>query len=280
MESHAKCELDYARKPQDLLAATRFSELRCGRSHWRQMRRVRMQLGYAFAPEFAPKLQRAVCRRRVANTITLAFTENQNFMASTDPRIDAYIAKSAEFARPILNHLRKLVHRGCPKVEETLKWSMPAFVYKGLLCSMAAFKQHATFGFWKQELVVGKGAKKGAMGQMGRITSLQDLPGDKILFGYIRRAVELNEEGVKNPSRNRARRGEKREIQVPDFLVAALKKNKKAQSNFVNFSYSHKREYVDWIAGAKRQETQRKRLETALAWIAEGKPQNWKYMRC
>jgi uncharacterized protein YdeI (YjbR/CyaY-like superfamily) len=201
-------------------------------------------------------------------------------MGKKDPRIDAYIARSAGFAQPILIHLRELVHRGCPEVEETLKWSMPSFVYKGMLCGMAAFKQHATFGFWKHKLVVGKTGEKEGMGQFGRITSVKDLPAQKVLLGYIRKAVALNEAGIKAPKPTRAKPGEKRELAVPDYLVAALKKNKRAQANFESFSYSHKKEYVEWLTGAKREDTRQKRLKTALAWIAKGKSQNWKYMRC
>jgi uncharacterized protein YdeI (YjbR/CyaY-like superfamily) len=201
-------------------------------------------------------------------------------MGKRDTRVDAYIAKSAGFAQPILNHLRELVHRGCPEVEETLKWSRPSFVHKGLLCGMAAFKQHATFGFWKHELVVGKTGEKEGMGQFGRITSLKDLPAEKVLLGYIRKAVTLNEAGIKAPAPTRAKPGEKRELAVPDYFVAALKKNKTAQANYENFSYSHKKEYVEWLTGAKREDTRQKRLQTALAWIAEDKSQNWKYARC
>jgi uncharacterized protein YdeI (YjbR/CyaY-like superfamily) len=197
-------------------------------------------------------------------------------MGKKDPRVDAYIAKSAGFAQPILNHLRELVHRGCPEVEETLKWSMPSFVYKGLLCGMAAFKQHATFGFWKHELVVGKTGEKEGMGQFGRITSLKDLPTKTVLLGYIRKAAALNDAGIKAPARTRI----KPELAVPDYFVAALKKNKRAQANFDKFSYSHKKEYVEWLTGAKREDTRQRRLQMALAWIARGKTQNWKYMRC
>jgi uncharacterized protein YdeI (YjbR/CyaY-like superfamily) len=201
-------------------------------------------------------------------------------MGKRDPHVDAYIAKSPEFAQPILTHLRELVHRGCPEVEETIKWSMPSFVYKGMLCGMAAFKQHATFGFWKHELVVGKAGEKEGMGQFGRITSLKDLPSSKVLLEHIRKAAALNDAGIKAPSRIRAKPGEKRELAVPDYLVAALKQNKAAQANFEKFSFSHKKEYVEWLTGAKREETRQKRLQNALAWIAEGKSQNWKYMRC
>jgi uncharacterized protein YdeI (YjbR/CyaY-like superfamily) len=201
-------------------------------------------------------------------------------MPSTDPRIDTYIGKSAEFARPILKHLRALVHQGCPEVEETLKWSMPSFVHKGILCGMAAFKQHVTFGFWKHELVVGKDGDKQAMGQFGWITSLNDLPSDQTLLQYIRKAAQLNDAGTQPASRVRSKPRPNRELIIPDFFIAALKRNKKAQANFEKFSYSHKKEYVQWLTEAKREETRQRRLETALAWIAEGKSQNWKYARC
>lgn len=200
-------------------------------------------------------------------------------MGIKDPRVDAYITKSASFAQPILEHLRELVHRGCPDVDETIKWNMPAFLYRGILCMMAAFKQHATFGFWNGKLVVGKNAEEAGMGQFGRFTSLKDLPSDKALLGYIKKAVELKEAGVKVP-RERAKPGENRQVVVPGFLAAALKQNKQAERNFENFSYSHKKEYVEWLTGAKREETRQKRLKTALAWITDGKPQNWKYMSC
>jgi uncharacterized protein YdeI (YjbR/CyaY-like superfamily) len=201
-------------------------------------------------------------------------------MGKKDPRVDRYIADAAEFARPILNHLRALVHEGCPEVEETLKWSMPSFVYQGLLCGMAAFKQHATFGFWKHELVLGQSGQAEGMGQFGRLTSIKDLPSDKRLLGYIRKAAKLNKAGTKAPTRQRAKPGARREIVVPDYLAKALKKNAAALANFERFSYSHKKEYVEWLTAAKREDTRQRRLATAVAWIAEGKPQNWKYGRC
>ena len=202
------------------------------------------------------------------------------FMPTKDPRIDAYIAKSADFARPILNHLRKLVHNACPDVEETMKWNFPHFVHHGILCGMGAFKQHCTFGFWKRELVLGKdlGARReDSMGQFGRITALADLPSEKILLGYIRKAAALNEAGVKSPARKPKA---KKPLAVPADFMAALKKNKVALATFENFSPSHKREYVEWITGAKRVETRNSRLATAIAWLAEGKSRHWKYANC
>jgi uncharacterized protein YdeI (YjbR/CyaY-like superfamily) len=207
-----------------------------------------------------------------------------------DPRIDAYIANSAEFARPVLNHLRQLVHEGCPGVQETLKWSMPAFEYKGLLCGMAAFKQHCTFGFWKHELLVGparpaSGRKshgatstaKEAMGEFGRITSLSDLPPRRVLLGLVRKAARLNEEGVKVP---RPPRKPPQSLVVPADLAAALKKNKSAAAHFEQFSYSKRKDYIEWLTTAKADETRSRRLATAVEWIAQGKSRNWKYERC
>jgi uncharacterized protein YdeI (YjbR/CyaY-like superfamily) len=198
-------------------------------------------------------------------------------MPTIDPRIDAYIAKAAAFARPILKHLRKVVHAGCPEVEETIKWGMPHFEYKGPLCGMAAFKQHCSFGFWKGELVI-EGRAKGAeaMGQFGRLTALADLPSEKLLVGYIRKAADLNEAGIKRPSPAKAK--VKKALEVPDYFQAALTKNRKAQQTFEGFSPSHRKEYVEWITEAKREETRAQRIKTAIEWLAQGKSRNWKYV--
>lgn len=202
-------------------------------------------------------------------------------MQSNDPRIDAYIEKSADFAKPILEHIRRLVHKACPDVEETWKWSFPHFDYKGMLCSMAAFKQHATFGFWKQSLLEQSAfpAEKTAMGSFGRITSKKDLPSDKVIIGLIQQAMELNEKGIK-AAKPRPTAAAKTELPVPDDLAAALSKNKKARSQFDKFSYSHRKEYIQWITEAKTEPTRNKRLATTLEWLAEGKSRNWKYEKC
>ena len=194
-------------------------------------------------------------------------------MAKKDPRVGAYIKKAQPFARPILQHLRRLVHRACPDAEETIKWRSPFFERKGIICFMAAFKEHAVFGFWKGALLFGK-KNKGAMGHFGRITSMKDLPGDRELIGYIKKAAELNERGVQ---RKRPARGTQK-VTVPADLKAALAKNVKARKTFENFSYSHKKEYVQWITDAKRDETRKKRLKTAIDWLSQGKPQNWRYL--
>ena len=201
-------------------------------------------------------------------------------MGTRDDRVDAYIAKSAEFARPILNHLRDVVHAACPEVEETMKWSRPHFVYKGMLCGMSAFKEHCAFGFWNHSLVLEKCRDdvKDGMGQFGRITQVSDLPSKKILSGYIKEAMKLNDTGVKSPTRSKLKTP--RDVVVPDDLRSALQKNKKALATFEKLSPSHKREYIEWITEAKTDATRTRRLETAIEWMAEGKPRNWKYMNC
>lgn len=198
-------------------------------------------------------------------------------MGNTDPRVDAYIEKSAEFARPILNHLRKLVHANCPEAEETIKWGTPHFEYKGLLCGMAAFKQHCTFGFWKGELVVDGEQRDEAMGDFGRIASLKDLPRDSVLAEYIKQAAALNDRGV--PAPHMAERKRRPELPVPDDLARALSENTRAKATFDKFPPSQRREYIEWITEAKTDATRQRRLATALDWMAEGKPRNWKYMK-
>lgn len=196
--------------------------------------------------------------------------------------IDNYIAKAADFAKPILTHIRELVHKTCPDVEEKMKWSFPHFDYKGeMMCSMAAFKQHAVMGFWKAALMKEKALieaarSESAMGHLGRITSLKDLPPDKKLAAYIKEAMQLNDNGIKLPSKPAA---EKKEIEVPEYFTKALKKNKKAWQVFSDFSYSHKKEYVQWITEAKTEVTRDKRMASAIEMLAEGKSRNWKYAR-
>ncbi|HVF72730.1 MAG TPA: YdeI/OmpD-associated family protein [Chthoniobacterales bacterium] len=198
-------------------------------------------------------------------------------MPTKDPRIDAYIAKSADFAKPILKHLRKVVHAGCPDVEETLKWSMPHFDYKGVMCGMAAFKEHCSFGFWKESLVLGDGEtrEKNGMGSFGCIKSLSDLPKEKTLIGYVKKAAALNEAGIKAPGRTQPKKREP--IEMPADFGAALKKNAKARKHYEAFAPSKRREFLEWITEAKREETRKQRLATSMQLLEEGKPRHWKY---
>jgi uncharacterized protein YdeI (YjbR/CyaY-like superfamily) len=198
---------------------------------------------------------------------------------SRDPRVDAYIASKAEFAKPILTHLREAIHAACPEVEETLKWSMPSFLYKGrILAGMAAFKQHATFGFWRSSEVVGEtGIEHDAMGQFGRIASLADLPDEPILDSLIRKAMAVLDAG---PAPRKPKNPPKPAPETPEDLRAALDAEPKAAATFDGFPPSCRREYVEWVVEAKRPETRSKRIAQAVEWMAEGKRRNWKYEAC
>jgi hypothetical protein len=199
-------------------------------------------------------------------------------MPTIDPRIDAYIAASPEFAQPILTHLREAIHASCPEVEETMKWSRPHFEYHGLLCGMSAFKAHCGFGFWKGALMFPGMDEREAMGHFGRITSVKDLPSKKDLAAYIKKAMKLNEEGVAAPAR--ARPAAPRPLNVPDYFLAALKANEAGLEKFNASSTSFKREYVDWLEEAKTEATRERRMAQAVEWIGEGKGRNWKYEKC
>ncbi len=200
-----------------------------------------------------------------------------------DKRIDAYIAKAQPFAQPILKKLRELIHKGNPEVTETIKWGMPSFDYKGPFCSFASFKQHAVFGFWKYKLIkdpkgyLGEIFNKGgeSMGNLGRMTSLKDLPPDKFIIDFVKQAKKLNDDDVKMERIVKP----KKPLVIPPSFTKELKQHKKAYAVFENFSPSHKREYVEWITEAKSAETRNKRMEQAVAWMTEGKHRNWKYER-
>jgi uncharacterized protein YdeI (YjbR/CyaY-like superfamily) len=198
-------------------------------------------------------------------------------MGKRDPRVDAYIANAADFAQPILTDVREAVHAACPNVEETMKWRFPHFVYKGMLCGVAAFKQHAALGFWKGELVTGRGRGADAMGQFGRLTKRSDLPTAAALRALVKKAAELNEQGVKVP--RVPKKPAPKTVTVPPVLSAALRKHKKAHAGFAGLSPSQKREYIEWITEAKTEETRARRLAQAIEWMAEGKSRNWKYER-
>jgi len=198
-------------------------------------------------------------------------------MTNHDPRIDAYIEKSAAFARPLLVELRARVHAVCPEVVETIKWSMPFFDYHGPLAHMAAFKKHCAFGFWKHALVVGDDPKaQEAIASYGSLTGLEQLPTRAQFAKQVKLAMKLNEQGValakpKKPARKPA-------ASAPEF-ARALARNKNANAGFEGLAPGQQREYVEWIAEAKQESTRDRRIEQALEWLAEGKPRHWKYMK-
>ena len=204
-------------------------------------------------------------------------------MKNTSPKVDAYIAKKAEFARPILRKLRDLFHEACPEIQETIKWGFPHFEHKGIVGSMAAFKQHVSFGFWKGRIMrdpegLFKGIGKTNMNML-KVKQLADLPADDILITYIKEADELNDKNKKIPGDNPKVKKTSKELEVPGYFIAVLNKNKQAFETFDDFSYSNRKEYVEWISEAKTETTRQKRLATAIEWLAEGKPRNWKYMK-
>ena len=201
-------------------------------------------------------------------------------MGKRDRRVDAYIAKSQEFAKPILTYLRDVIHEGCPDVVETMKWSSPTFEHYGIMVGFQAFRQHCVLGFWKSPLLAlnGKPLSKelvSGAGQFGKLTSVRDLPSRSKLVKLVRDAAKLNESGVSVPRRPRS---VPTPVKVPADLSKALHTNARAKTTFESFSLSHKREYVEWIAEAKTPETRRRRLDTTIGWLSEGKSRNWKYI--
>jgi uncharacterized protein YdeI (YjbR/CyaY-like superfamily) len=201
-------------------------------------------------------------------------------MGKKDPRVDAYISKSQEFARPILEYIRETVHKASPDVEETIKWGFPHFDYKGMMCSMASFKQHCAFNFWKASIMkdpekILDVKRENAMGHFGRIVSIKNLPKNKIFVKYIKEAAKLNDDEIKLPAKGKSK--ENKELVIPDYFTNKLKKNKKASATFTVFSNSHKKEYLEWISEAKTDETRDKRIQTTIEWLAKGKSRNWKY---
>lgn len=202
-------------------------------------------------------------------------------MPNYDPRIDAYITKSKPFAQPILTHFRELVHKACPDVEETIKWGAPFFQYEGEnMCMMASFKEHCAVGFWKAKLMSNPTLQENAqgetaMGHLGRLTSIKDMPSDRSITADIKEAMKLNEQGIKLTKKPT----QKEEIPVPDYFKKALTKNKKAKTAFEEFSLSHRNEYVQWITEAKTETTRDKRMAQTIEWLSEGKSRNWKYTK-
>ncbi len=195
-------------------------------------------------------------------------------MGTKDPRVDAYIAKAADFAKPVLRHFRKLVHETCPTVEETLKWGGPFFVDGRILCGMAAFKQHCGIIFWHIEPGSWAAKNDQGRGECGKLKGLADLPSDAQLKRCIKYAMKQNAAGVKKgPGKPRAR------LDVPDDFAAALKENAKARATFQKFPPGKRRDYLEWILDAKQPATRQSRIKTSIEWLAAGKSRNWKYER-
>jgi len=201
----------------------------------------------------------------------------------TDPRIDAYITGAAPFARPVLKHLRSLVHRVCPESEEVIKWHMPMFSLEGkLFCALGAYKEHCRFMIFGPEvrslIKTGGHGSAGGMDSFGKLTSLGDLPNDRQIAKYLKFAAERIAQGKSPMSRGR-RRTPKPALKVPAAFAGALKRNTAAETTFASLSPFRQREYLEWITGAKREETKTRRIAQAILWLADGKSLNWRYER-
>jgi uncharacterized protein YdeI (YjbR/CyaY-like superfamily) len=203
-------------------------------------------------------------------------------MAKLNPKVTEYIAKSADFAKPILNHLRELIHSTCSDAEEDIKWGTPHYGYKGdHLCMMAGFKNHCSFSLYKAEMMKDKAildsVKAGKkFGYMDKVKSLDELPAKKILIAYIKEAMVINESGIKKA---KTKSETPKLIEVPDYFEKALKAKPKAKEIFESKSASFRKEYLVWITGAKTEETRQTRIEQSLEWIAEGKGRFWQYVK-
>ena len=203
-------------------------------------------------------------------------------MKNTNPAVDEYIEKAAPFAQPILRKIREAFHAGCPDLEEKIKWGVPSFEHKGMLGGMAAFKAHVGFGFWKAALMEDPeglfGDNPKASPMHIKVSTVKELPTKKVLVSYVKQAARINDEGKTVPRKSSGKT--KADLDVPDYMLAAIRKSKAAAKVWEDFSYSKQKEYVEWVTGAKREATRDKRLAQAVEWISEGKSRNWKYERC
>ncbi len=191
-------------------------------------------------------------------------------MPTPDPRVDAYIANAAAFAQPILREIRQRVHDDCAQAEEAIKWGMPAFLYQGkLLCGMAAFKAHATLGFWQRD---GAAGNDEAMGQYGRLCTLKDLPGKREFASQLRQSMQRIDSGTKAP-----RRAPRAALPMPPAFALALDAAPAAKAHFQAFAPGYQRDYLEWIGDAKRDSTRNQRIEQSIAWLSDGKHRNWKH---
>jgi uncharacterized protein YdeI (YjbR/CyaY-like superfamily) len=200
-------------------------------------------------------------------------------MKNTLSEVDEYIENAAEFAKPILTRIRRAFHKADPDVIETVKWRMPHFEYKGVLGSMAAFKNHVNWGFWKAPQMADPDGILKSVGEGGRVfgdkvTDIAQLPAEETIVRYVKEAMRLNDEKVKVVRKPKAPAAD---VPMPPELESALAKNAAARRKFDAFPPSHRREYIQWIAEAKQEATRTKRATTAVEWITEGKSRNWKY---
>jgi uncharacterized protein YdeI (YjbR/CyaY-like superfamily) len=217
-------------------------------------------------------------------------------MTDAAKKIDAYITKAPEFAQPVLERFRKAAHRASPDIEETIKWGLPCFEYQGLVAGMGAYKQHVALNFWRGMLIPDPDKLFAQVGnnEMAaiKVASVKAMPPQAVLVRYLKAAIKLNVAqaktrqaakktgGPKTTTKRSAKKKTTKRVTVPADFATALARKKKAQTTFDGFSYTYRKEYVEWITAAKRAETRKRHIKQAVEWLAEGKPRNWKYMNC
>lgn len=200
-------------------------------------------------------------------------------MPKTDKRVDAYIARAQPHAKPTLNKIREMVHEAAPDCEEDIKWGAPAFMQNGILLIMAGFKNHCAVNFWKGSSFIPAERREGdGAGNIGRIFDVKELPSKKEFASWVKQAIAHNEAEGPKPVKKRVAKP-KKALDMPDYFMAAIRKNKKALATYDTFSPSHQREYIEWVTSAKGEDTRARRVAQAVDWMAEGKPRNWKYMK-
>lgn len=196
-----------------------------------------------------------------------------------DPRVDAYIAAAAPFARPILAAVRAAFHAGCPDVRETMKWGVPAFERVGMLGGMSAFQAHVGFGFWRAKELDDPaglfGAERKASPMHVKVRDVAELPPRKVLVAYVKAAAALD--AAPRPARAAAKG--KPAPRAPRWFIDAVAAEPAALATWRGFPPSCKREYLEWVTEAKREATRARRLAETVAWLAEGKRRNWRYER-
>ncbi|MEO9802317.1 MAG: YdeI/OmpD-associated family protein [Reichenbachiella sp.] len=194
-------------------------------------------------------------------------------------KIDAYLTTVSSEHRPVLELIRKTVNAVDDRIQEDWKWRAPCFSLEGLVCWFVAFKSHVGLNFFKGALiedihnafVESEDEDKG--NRMIHFKSIDEVK-VKVIQDYVKQAVLLNEQGIKIDFPKR------KTLETPDYLIEALNKNKKAKDVFESFTDAQRKDYIEWLVEAKREETRNKRMTQAIEWIAEGKTRNWKYMNC
>ncbi|MCB0792148.1 MAG: DUF1801 domain-containing protein [Flavobacteriales bacterium] len=194
-------------------------------------------------------------------------------------RINSHIAEQDEWKRRLMVRLRQLIHQVDPGIEETWRWNGPHFDRNGIMLGMSAHKTCVSIWFHKGALLkdprrlfepLEKDEAKGM-----RVYKLKesDAIDEKAFTELVKQAVKLNEDGVKLSEAKPARKT----LVVPPELESVLKKDQHAMTNWEGFSYSKKKDYIEWVTDAKREETRKRRIAQAFQLIRDGLALNERY---